>query len=277
MNARPLRGRKAATGLLRVTDGEIHRRSRGAAVARQRARAQGSHLVRGRHAAGGLPETRVRGGAVRRAAVDAADREGRAGRRQGVLGHGLAVDADVVDDQPSRLQCPRREEPDASDADWGLQALATEVHFDVESENAAIQPRKIHEVIASDKALDFTVVRIDEASDRSPLPVDSRTIDIKDGEIRPLNVIQHPNGKAKKIAIRNNLATAAIAPQVRYFTATYGGSSGLPVFSDDWHVVAIHCGSVAYQGAQLPGSADRHRESGNPRWPPSSRSCRWTS
>jgi endonuclease G, mitochondrial len=144
-------------------------------------------------------------------------------------------------------------EPDASDADWALQALATEVHFDIESENAAIQAKKIHEVIASDKALDFTVVRIDEVSDRPPLPVDSRTIDIKDGEIRPLNVIQHPNGRAKKIAIRNNLATAAIPPQVRYFTATYGGSSGSPVFSDDWHVVAIHCGSIASKVLSFQG------------------------
>ena len=146
-------------------------------------------------------------------------------------------------------------EPAASDADWLLQALATEVHFDVESENAAVHPKKIHEVIASDKPLDFAVVRIDAVSDRPPLPIDIRTIDIKDGEIRPLNVIQHPNGKAKKIAIRNNLATASVAPQVRYFTSTYGGSSGAPVFSDEWNVVAIHRGSVAskvlsFQGRQ---------------------------
>jgi endonuclease G len=146
-------------------------------------------------------------------------------------------------------------EPAASEADWRQQALATEVHFDVESESAAVQAKKIHEVIASDKALDFAVVRIDEVSDRPPLPIDARTIEIKEGEIRPLNVIQHPNGKAKKIAIRNNLATTAAAPQVRYFTSTYGGSSGSPVFSDEWHVVAIHRGSVAskvlsFQGRQ---------------------------
>ena len=144
-------------------------------------------------------------------------------------------------------------EADANGADWSAQALATEVHFDVESESAAFAPKQILEVMASDSQLDFAVVRIDEVNDRQPLMVDSRVINIRPGEIVPLNVIQHPNGKAKKIAIRNNLATAAVSPQVRYFTSTYGGSSGSPVFNDAWDVVAIHCGSIGTKVQSFQG------------------------
>lgn len=69
----------------------------------------------------------------------------------------------------------------------------------------------------------------------------------------PLNIIQHPVGQPKKIAIRNNLATRADSPELRYFTATLGGSSGSPVFNDNWRVVGIHRGSIGTKVLNFQG------------------------
>lgn len=62
-----------------------------------------------------------------------------------------------------------------------------------------------------------------------------------------------PGGEPKRIALRNNLAFDADDRDVRYFTDTRGGSSGSPVLTDDWTVVALHRGTrrvsdVSFQG-----------------------------
>jgi endonuclease G len=65
-------------------------------------------------------------------------------------------------------------------------------------------------------------------------------------------IIQHPNGRQKHLASRNNRITVYVydddlAPEARatnnflyYSTDTLKGSSGSPVFSDQWFVVALH-------------------------------------
>ena len=55
-----------------------------------------------------------------------------------------------------------------------------------------------------------------------------------------VNIIQHPNGLPKTIAIRNNLLTARSDTRLLYETDTDFGSSGAPVFNDQWDVVALH-------------------------------------
>jgi endonuclease G len=54
------------------------------------------------------------------------------------------------------------------------------------------------------------------------------------------NIIQHPGGQRKLISIRNNLLVARTARTLLYETDTEVGSSGSPVFNDDWEVVALH-------------------------------------
>jgi endonuclease G, mitochondrial len=68
-----------------------------------------------------------------------------------------------------------------------------------------------------------------------------------------VNIVQHPGGRPKRVAFRNNLVTAADATTVRYFTDTDQGSSGSPVCDYQCRVVALHRGSayasqVDYQG-----------------------------
>ncbi len=55
-----------------------------------------------------------------------------------------------------------------------------------------------------------------------------------------VNIIQHPRGNYKQVAIRNNLLTFRTDRALLYETDTEVGSSGAPVFSDLWDVVALH-------------------------------------
>ena len=54
------------------------------------------------------------------------------------------------------------------------------------------------------------------------------------------NIIQHPNGMRKLISIRNNLLVARTDRTLLYETDTETGSSGSPVFNDEWYLVALH-------------------------------------
>lgn len=56
----------------------------------------------------------------------------------------------------------------------------------------------------------------------------------------PINVIQHPGGGLKQVALRNNLLSHRTDRTLLYETDTQSGSSGSPVFNDDWDVVALH-------------------------------------
>ncbi|AKF87419.1 hypothetical protein MFUL124B02_42530 [Myxococcus fulvus 124B02] len=64
----------------------------------------------------------------------------------------------------------------------------------------------------------------------------------------PVSMIQHPLGAPKQITIRENkvleLRTQAELPASRlwYTCDVVAGSSGAPVFDDEWRVVAIHSG-----------------------------------
>lgn len=55
-----------------------------------------------------------------------------------------------------------------------------------------------------------------------------------------VNIIQHPRGWPKMIAVRNNILTFRTPLTLLYETDTEQGSSGSPVFNDDWDLVALH-------------------------------------
>jgi len=57
-------------------------------------------------------------------------------------------------------------------------------------------------------------------------------------------IIQHPGGFLKKISMQNNLVAHEDECLVQYYTSTQAGSSGPPVFDDDFAVVAIHHSAV---------------------------------
>ena len=55
-----------------------------------------------------------------------------------------------------------------------------------------------------------------------------------------VNIIQHPGGEAKQIAMYHNVVTYADNNIIQYLTDTMPGSSGSPVFNSKWEVVALH-------------------------------------
>lgn len=55
-----------------------------------------------------------------------------------------------------------------------------------------------------------------------------------------LNIIHHPDGDYKQLSIRQNLFVKITPTSIWYETDTAPGSSGSPVFNDQWQVVALH-------------------------------------
>jgi len=54
------------------------------------------------------------------------------------------------------------------------------------------------------------------------------------------NIIQHPRGRRKEIALQDNELDKLFANVVRYKSDTEPGSSGSPVFDNLWQLVALH-------------------------------------
>jgi endonuclease G len=87
----------------------------------------------------------------------------------------------------------------------------------------------------------------------------------------PVNIVQHPKGELKQIAIRNN--TLLDLPEqppldkfAHYETDTEQGSSGSPVFNDQWEVIALHHSGVPRTNAngQVLDRRGNVWENGNP-------------
>jgi endonuclease G len=104
----------------------------------------------------------------------------------------------------------------------------------------------------TDKALDFTIVALAESSDkgqsitRYPWVKLIETVG-KAERGDPVNIIQHPRGGLKQIALRNNdvIEVPAGKPNFLYYTTdTEPGSSGSPCFNDQWELIALHHSGV---------------------------------
>ncbi|WP_395740587.1 DNA/RNA non-specific endonuclease [Prosthecobacter sp.] len=102
------------------------------------------------------------------------------------------------------------------------------------------------------KELDFTVVGVGaravnaerELAEFGRLPLYGGTGKAVEGEW--LTIIQHPRGEMKQICVRDNQLLKRGDDVVWYSTDTQEGSSGSPVFNNDWLVVALHhCGVPA--------------------------------
>lgn len=97
--------------------------------------------------------------------------------------------------------------------------------------------------IRGERDHDFAVVDLAE-----PLPASIPILALDSGATVALDdrvyIVQHPNGLPKKIGMLHNLVRYADADIVQYWTDTEPGSSGAPVFDDNWHVVALHHMSV---------------------------------
>lgn len=89
----------------------------------------------------------------------------------------------------------------------------------------------------TDPDLDYTVVQLAE------IPGSANPLLLKPVEVKRddrVSIIQHPGGHVKKISMQNNFVAYADNRVVQYTTSTMPGSSGSPVFNDEFEVIAIH-------------------------------------
>jgi endonuclease G, mitochondrial len=63
-----------------------------------------------------------------------------------------------------------------------------------------------------------------------------------------VTIIQHPRGDKKMVALRENRVVDVLDEFLHYETDTEPGSSGSPVFNDQWEIVALHHASVPAPG-----------------------------
>ena len=102
----------------------------------------------------------------------------------------------------------------------------------------------------SNKELDFALVAVDRRRPYPSLPWVWCPM-IKDlGKIittEHINIIQHPRGEVKQVVIRENRLLDSFEGKeivLHYEADTEPGSSGSPVFNDQWEVVALHHSGV---------------------------------
>jgi endonuclease G len=76
--------------------------------------------------------------------------------------------------------------------------------------------------------------------------------------VEKLNIIHHPQGDYKQISIRENLFIDIDETKIYYETDTAQGSSGSPVFNDQWQVVGLHHKSIAKMSADGENYLDKN-------------------
>jgi V8-like Glu-specific endopeptidase len=110
-------------------------------------------------------------------------------------------------------------------------------------------PARAEGLFHTNEELDYTVVELAE------LPGFGRPLALEPVLMRRddrVSIIQHPGGHYKKISLQNNFVAYADPRILQYTTSTMPGSSGSPVFDDEFRVVAIHHsgGVIAEPGTQ---------------------------
>lgn len=118
---------------------------------------------------------------------------------------------------------------------------------DAQTLRFALQPDKAW---YTSKALDFSIVGIADADSSGStgsrtlgwLPLIGTTGKVVEGEW--MTIIQHPKGERKQLCVRDNQLLKCDTDVLWYSTDTLGGSSGSPVFNNDWLMVALHHSGV---------------------------------
>lgn len=129
-------------------------------------------------------------------------------------------------------------EPEPTAAELEAQVAAMRVDFDLHGATAAGHPLTGATLLAAaEPPLDYALLAVD-SHDRPHLTLDPQPID--PAARFAVNILQHPEGRPLRVALRNNIVAGADATGVRYYTDTLPGASGAPVCDDRWRVRAVH-------------------------------------
>lgn len=107
---------------------------------------------------------------------------------------------------------------------------------------------------------DWSAVKVDgDASTRwGTLPLRASQVSVGDY----VNIIQHPGGGPKQIAISADVVVFIGGGRVQYLTDTLPGSSGSPVFDANWNVVALHRSGGWLREPNAPSKTTYYRNEG---------------
>ena len=129
------------------------------------------------------------------------------------------------------------------------------------------------ELFFTSTEIDITLVAVAPISENGTplerygwLPLIPKSGKVVDGEW--VTMIQHPGGNPKQIAIHASQIVKLDSAKVKvnldhfihYSTDTEPGSSGAPLFNDQWQVVAIHHKAVPKPGAESKAARTRNRD-----------------
>ncbi len=157
-------------------------------------------------------------------------------------GTGWLLAGDLVITNHHVIDARYNYEPRASEDDLKLQGAETAAIFDFDGDAAGQEGKEVpaSALVAWSAEIDYAVLRLSASPGRKPLRVTTRAPDLRRDPWQAMNIVQHPNGTSKKIALRNNLLVEVTADEMVYLTDTEQGSSGSPVCNDAWQVIALH-------------------------------------
>jgi len=128
-----------------------------------------------------------------------------------------------------------------------------------EAETFELDPEKFF-LCAPSENLDFSIVGVKKQSSKKLskygfCPLSDATDKHAKGDYA--TIIQHPFGSYKQIALRENRLVARLddPPVLHYVSDTEHGSSGSPVFDDQWRVIGLHRGECQ-SSAVYPDGTD---------------------
>lgn len=111
----------------------------------------------------------------------------------------------------------------------------------------------------TDEALDFTLVAVAAESRANGLTAERiplsrfgfNRLSAQQGKVligESINIIQHPSGKPKHVALQQNEMIDRLGDFLHYRTDTAPGSSGSPLYNNQWEVIGLHHSGVPRRG-----------------------------
>jgi endonuclease G len=139
--------------------------------------------------------------------------------------------------------------PDMATAQESVVEFNCEIDLDERPGTIAAYRLDPDTLFLTDEHLDYTLVAVQAGADgRAPgQEFGWNRLIAQQGKIavgEPINVVGHPMGRLKEIAIRNNSLQSMLEEFLHYATDTEPGNSGSPVFNDQWEYVALHHSGV---------------------------------